>query len=670
MTVAMGDRLELNGRDYEVLRGKRDGALQFEALDDGTIMNMSRNALMERIMEGHARLLSRYEEQYPPFFSDPTTLPEHIKSKLQRKLAYVRAWLKTSKFGTAEEVLLEIRSEVARKIEDPNPPGPSTMYRWRKIYLDADEDERALIDRADLRGNRTRRLDGRVIDTIRQMIREKYMILERPSMTSIKKPVSHHIDKINDRIPERDHLPYPSTKALYRELAYFEPYELTKARYGKREADYQARAVGKGAVTERPLERVEIDHTPIDIILVDDIYGLPIGRPNLTLLIDHYSRMPVGYYIGFIPPGRQSIMSATRMAIAPKNWIHELYPEIKNDWPCCGVPEAIVTDNGKEFHSRDFEIACDCLHISIEHTRVKEPWAKGVVERFFKEVNHTLVGSLPGKTFHNAEARGDYDSVGKACIRVSAFKEIFCTWLVDVYARTPHSGIGDIPMERWNRGISETPVNIFTTAEKLNAFLSFVNKKRQVHEKGIVLQRIWYQSERLQDIRRRTSKRATVSIKIDPEDLGRIVVIDAENKDTFSVPAVDQEYADKLPMWQHQIILRVCRENQTNLADVRELAAARQQIDELADNEVAAAKTNRTHKTLGRYMEENAKRLLAGKGEETPQGHTGYFSTEDEDEDDYDDDYFDDEEDTTFVTYDRHQLGKTHEESEEIDDEE
>ncbi|MBO6947533.1 MAG: transposase family protein [Rhodospirillales bacterium] len=667
MTIGVGTFVELNGRDFRVLRGRHDGVLQMEACDDGSIMNMNRIELMERIFEGRAQIPRKGEHQYPEIFSDPTALPEYVQDKVARRLKYVNASLRMQTCGQALDVLQDAIQKVAHRIEDPEPPGKSTVWRWRQTYLEAGKDIRALIDRTDLKGNRKRRLDNRVLEIIRDVISEKYLVMERPSLASVESAIHDRIDVLNQRIPKSDHLKYPSSQALYRELERFEPYEVLKARYGKREADYRMRSVGAGVVTERPLERVEIDHTPIDIILVDDIHGMPLGRPTLTLLIDHYSRMPLGYYLGFKEPSRHCIMIATRMAIAPKNWIREEYPDIVNDWPCCGMPEAIVTDNGLEFHSADFERACDLLNINIEHTRVKEPWAKGVVERFFKEVNHTLIGSMPGKTFHSPAARGDYDSVGRACIGFSVFKEIFCTWLVDKYVRSWHSGINAVPIERWEQGTREHPVRPFANSRDLDCFLSFITLPRQIHEYGVVFKHIRYQSERLQDIRRRTKNRVQVSIKINPENLGEIVVVAHETNEMFRVQAMDQEYAESLPLWQHKVNCRVLRDNQTNTTLTEGLKTTQRRIDELVAEQEAKNGRRRTNKAYGRYIEENEQRLRgasSGMRPSIPDEHPY-----DEYDADYDDD-FDVEDDELFFTTDMSRIHQGQMDEEFSDEEE
>lgn len=41
---------------------------------------------------------------------------------------------------------------------------------------------------------------------------------------------------------------------------------------------------------EQPHNVWQIDHTPVDLIIVDEVYRKPIGRPYLTLANDVYSQ--------------------------------------------------------------------------------------------------------------------------------------------------------------------------------------------------------------------------------------------------------------------------------------------------------------------------------------------------------------------------------------------
>jgi transposase InsO family protein len=82
-------------------------------------------------------------------------------------------------------------------------------------------------------------------------------------------------------------------------------YQVIEARIGAKEAR-EAAAIHRGPFqgAEFPLAIVQIDHTPLGIILVDETARMPIGRPWLTLAIDVFSRMVTGYDLTFDPPGR------------------------------------------------------------------------------------------------------------------------------------------------------------------------------------------------------------------------------------------------------------------------------------------------------------------------------------------------------------------------------
>jgi putative transposase len=46
-----------------------------------------------------------------------------------------------------------------------------------------------------------------------------------------------------------------------------------------------------------PLAVAQIDHTSMDVIVVDEEHRQPIQRPSLTVVIDVYSRMVLGFAI-------------------------------------------------------------------------------------------------------------------------------------------------------------------------------------------------------------------------------------------------------------------------------------------------------------------------------------------------------------------------------------
>ena len=70
------------------------------------------------------------------------------------------------------------------------------------------------------------------------------------------------------------------------------------------------------------MEILQIDHTLVDVIVVDQEQRLPIGRPWLTLAIDVASRMVAGFHISLWAPSVVSLCLALSHAVLPKaSWL-------------------------------------------------------------------------------------------------------------------------------------------------------------------------------------------------------------------------------------------------------------------------------------------------------------------------------------------------------------
>jgi putative transposase len=52
---------------------------------------------------------------------------------------------------------------------------------------------------------------------------------------------------------------------------------------------------------------VQMDHTKVDVTVVDPITRLPVGRPTLTLAIDVATRMAIGFHLSLDPPSLTAV---------------------------------------------------------------------------------------------------------------------------------------------------------------------------------------------------------------------------------------------------------------------------------------------------------------------------------------------------------------------------
>lgn len=602
--LGVGTEVRIDNRIFAVRRGLDGGLLQLQAEDDGELIKLERSALASSIAAGHAEIPTVTPPIAAGYSPDLSALPEDEQNEVLRRLAYVKLVEKPEMAKTGKKLVAASIAIGAEKLGDERPPSVATVYNWLKAYRNASGDACALIPRKRRRGNRTPRVHPEVRALLDDLIKERILITARPRAPDVYPALVVEINRLNRLRPEHDQLPTPTLRTVYRVIDTIDEYTKLKGRYGKRIADRETRHVGEGAKSTRPLERVEIDHTKMDIVACHDGTGLPLGRPTLTMVIDHYSRMPLGFYLGFETPSTAAVMLALRSAIHPKDWVKKTYPNIGGEWPCYGVPEVLVTDNGAELHSRSLELACHQLGITIQHTPVKTPWAKGVIERFLGEITRSLLHSAPGKTFHKIEARADNDPVGEAMVPLGTLKELICKWIIEVHARRIHLGIDAIPIERWNDGIKEFPPRLFARHEDLDVLLSECREERVIHPKGILMEGLWYNSRALTELRVSAgTENITVGFKFDAMNLKSIHVLDPRYDRYFEVPAVERDYAEGMGLHQHKVVRKHHRDMLAEREDRISIAEAREDIHKMISDAAASSKRKKSNAKMGRFLE-------------------------------------------------------------------
>lgn len=207
---------------------------------------------------------------------------------------------------------------------------------------------------------------------------------------------------------------------------------------------------------DRPLEIVQIDHTKVDLMLVDDITRASIGRPWLTLVMDIHTRMVLGFLLSLEAPSTTSVALALTQAVLPKDsWRAERL--IENSWPTSGIPRCIHVDNGAEFHGRSFERGCEQHGIQIAYRPPATPRYGGHIERLMRTLMHRIQ-ALPGTTFSNVVERGDYRSEERACLSFREFERILALEVLGPYHNEIHRGLGQPPIAKWTSSI-ETAVS-------------------------------------------------------------------------------------------------------------------------------------------------------------------------------------------------------------------
>ena len=458
----------------------------------------------------------------------------------------------------------------------------NSVYRWISLYLKSDNDIRSLIPKLGLRGGKNKaRLDNEVDELIDLTIQELYKRPEDVSIDDVAQEIACKVQERNIAQPEKNPLLEPSRATVARRIENLGMAERFAIRYGKRLARQKFSQYGQNKYPDMPCERVEIDHTRADFIVIDDRDNLPLGRPTLTYCLDMATRYPLGYYIGFEPPSYLAVMECLYHAIGPKESVREKYGT-EHEWLAYGIPSTLVIDNGREFIGRDLSDACLSLGIILQQTPVRTPHFKAGIERNFGTLNTGLFHTLPGTTFSHPQDRGDYDSLEQACVYLSDVEKLFNLYVVDVYAEDFHRGLEAVPARRWEEALQAGFLpTLPRVSNDLHVLLGRI-EWRVVWHYGVDFESIRYNCDNLIEVRTKL-KGEKVKIKYNPGDLSYVHVFNPLTKEYIKVPALDQEYTQGLSLWKHRIIRRNAALNEQGRVSQVALGQAKRKIREIIE---------------------------------------------------------------------------------------
>jgi putative transposase len=519
---------------------------------------------------------------------DLDTFPDYIKDGALDKFKLISEIDKKNRGGWTKKNLDPILDDlfVKNSLERPN---WRTVVRWRKRYIESNGDLASLVVERHKMGNRQKRKIGD--EPYFDAALERFLDAKRPTVSTAYQYYKDSILIENEKIVDGK-LPIISYTAFNKRIKSLPPYEIAVARHGKFIADQWFAYCGAHNPPTRILERVEIDHTPLDLVLLDDELLIPIGRPYLTLLIDVFSGCILGFHLSYKCPSYVSAAKAISHAIKPKNLenLENLNIKLQNDWPCHGKIENLVVDNGAEFWSKSLEHACLSTGINIQYNPVRKPWLKPFVERFFGMINQYFLTEIPGKTFSNILEKEDYKPEKDAIMRFSTFIEEFHRWIIDVYHRESNSRETRIPIMQWKKGFDVyPPLKMNDEEENRFSLLMNISDTRTLTGNGFKFKDLMYDSTALSDYRKQypqTKETIKKIIKVDPDDISKIYVYLEELESYIEVPCTDPTgYTKNLSLHEHKVIKKINREIIRESKDSLGLAKARMAIHERVKQE-------------------------------------------------------------------------------------
>lgn len=289
------------------------------------------------------------------------------------------------------------------------------------------------------------------ISLIKETLENEYLTVKKPDKSAV-------IESIQIKCSKEGLTPL-KTETLYKLLGRVSERTRERAQEGKKGKE-KYDPVERGHANQEalyPLHIVEIDHTPLDLDVIDEKSGLVIGRPYLTLGIDVYSRMIWCMYLSFEPPSANRVRKAIEQGV--------LFKKTKDnynttyEWDVFGKPDIIQLDNGSEFKNYNIKrLINETLKSNVRYRPRSTPRYGGTIERLFRTVNSKWIHTLDGTRKSSVADLGEYDPEENAALTLENVREILIRYIADIYPFETHRGLPldvENPKTRYINGLKK-----------------------------------------------------------------------------------------------------------------------------------------------------------------------------------------------------------------------
>ncbi|MBM7616167.1 Mu transposase C-terminal domain-containing protein [Alkaliphilus hydrothermalis] len=334
-------------------------------------------------------------------------------------------------------------------------------------------------------------------------------------------------------------------------------------REGSKEYELKHRPLLKNSTIETngPGTRFQIDATPGDIYLVSTFNrNRIIGKPVLYAIIDVFSRLVTGIYVGLEGPSWTGAMMALDNMIENKVQFCKKYGIniTEEQWTSNHLPEIIIADRG-EFEGYSVENLINNLNIKIENTPPFRGDLKGIVERSFRTTNEKIKHKTPGAIQKEYRQRGDRDYRLDATLTLEEFTEIYIKMvlyhnhkIISKYEMEKEMIVDELtptPINLWNWGINNKKGRLRVVDRDIMRLNILPKGKASVSRAGFKFKGLYYSSQKaIEEQWFLKPKYRWIEIVYDPRDMNQIYILheDGRNFETCYILEKSIQYRDCL----------------------------------------------------------------------------------------------------------------------------
>lgn len=305
--------IEVNTR-WQLLRRLVTNKLQFES-NEGEIRNLTDKEVLEFWRSGEwsvdiSTLGVSGDSIYLVTPPDLSTFPLKWQELAKRRLHYINYLAPEGKKFRAD-VWQPLVDAAAKLINDPNPPCAASVLGWWKRYR-ITKSINSLLPQTNF--GYTKKDDPR-FKVFEDVINQTYLNSQKVPGKDIYERVNRRIQLHNSTQHSEKRVKAVAKSTIYTWIRQLRQDISDSSRLGADATRNKYRTAMGGLKVQRVLERIEIDHTPLDLIVFDNTTNASQGRAWLTLALDKYSRIVTGFYISFSAPSSYAVLQCLKQTI-------------------------------------------------------------------------------------------------------------------------------------------------------------------------------------------------------------------------------------------------------------------------------------------------------------------------------------------------------------------
>ncbi|WP_438748219.1 Mu transposase C-terminal domain-containing protein [Pararhizobium sp. O133] len=572
------DKLVVEREHYNRKRLTREGEAEY-------LQNLPEK---ERLKIGHklvwATLLRRKREELGG-------IPHEMRRIIMRQmrdeyLADYQAMRRLAHFDPKKKLTYESDEEPTLKV-----PSYESVSAWSLALERAGGDARVLRDRRGSGKNRTftpeeLHLQGRYV--------WRYLSTTEPRPAYLFKLMKAVERRLNRGRSKEERLKLGCRSTFYNRLDALPDFAKCAGRLGDAKALARYTIV-VGKDRGHPMDQIEGDECRLNLVAMlkganvfhaltkeeQQAFAEAAQRFWFSAVVDHSTTSFLSFRLHTRNPSIDTARATFELATRDKTQI-ALNAGCKSDWKQCGGFKRVRLDAASWYNSTAVVTTLTDGGAAKFVPPSKQPWLRGTMERLFGTLGALTLSHFSGQTFSNVVVRGDRDPKKGASVDPDMLEKVLLRAIVDIFHHQPNTGKlgGMTPNQAWMIGARIQPPPAPPPAWQRRATYG-VNMKRTITREGIEFLGFFFQSEKIQEMRRNKTG-VEVHIRVDLQDVSEITVFDGEV--SYRVPCRLPQLRG-LSYWEAAALLQELRAIDTEYTNrtLEQVDAAREYIDRQAD---------------------------------------------------------------------------------------